>query len=225
MKASQYALIVAGGSGLRMGSKIPKQFLEMRGMPILMRTITAFHNYSAKVEIVVVLPKSHLKLWGSLCKHHNFHVSHLVVPGGENRFQSVKAGLEKIPDGGLVAIHDGVRPVINSALIKTSFTIASNTGSAVPVIPLNESLRKLDNDNSNQQCDRDLYRLVQTPQTFEVKAIKEAYLQAEHQEFTDDAGVWEASGRKVTLFDGYQGNIKITTIQDLVLAEVLLKFI
>jgi 2-C-methyl-D-erythritol 4-phosphate cytidylyltransferase len=220
---AKYAVIVAGGSGQRMGSSIPKQFLEMKGRPILMHTIEAFYNYPEYIKLVLVLPEPYIGKWKSLCKHYNFKVPVTLQPGGNSRFESVKQGLEKISGEGLVAIHDGVRPLVDQQLIERSFKTARMYNSAVAAIPLKNSLRQIVNDGS-KAVDRSQYRQVQTPQTFSLSLLKEAYRITEQANFTDDAGVWEAAGHPVTLYEGSEKNLKITTIQDLVIAEMLLSF-
>ena len=221
---AQYALIVAGGSGTRMGSKIPKQFLEMTGRPVLIHTLEAFHKCSSTIKIILVLPEAHMGLWQEMVERYQFSIPVVLQSGGETRFQSVKKGLEKVKGEGLVAIHDGVRPVIDAKLIQTSFRIAGQHQSAIATVDLKDSLRKIEGSHS-KWLDRTQYQLVQTPQTFDIKMIKEAYQIPEQSTFTDDASVWEAAGHQVTLFKGSHENIKITTFHDLVLAEVLLKFL
>ena len=220
---NKYAIIVAGGSGQRMGSKIPKQFLEIKGRPILIRTLEAFYQYSSNIQLVLVLPKDHMETWKSICERYHFHLPVTLKEGGATRFQSVRNGLEAIKDDqGLVAIHDGVRPLVDSSTINASFEIAEKSGSAIAVIPLKNSIRQVSNNHS-KALDRQNYRLVQTPQTFKVALIKQAYQTQELPTFTDDASVWEAAGFQTTLFEGSEKNLKITTLQDLLFAEVLMK--
>ncbi len=224
MSESRYALIVAGGSGTRMGSKIPKQFLEMKGRPLLMHTIEAFHKHSADTQIVLVLPEAHLSFWEELCERYQFKVPVTLQAGGTTRFQSVQNGLRKVSGPGLVAIHDGVRPVISSKIIEKSFQVAGEYGCAIAAVELKDSIRKIEKSSSRVR-DRSSYKLVQTPQTFDIFKLAKAYEQPEQEGFTDDASVWEAVGHEVTLFEGSYENLKITTFHDLVVAEVLLKFI
>jgi 2-C-methyl-D-erythritol 4-phosphate cytidylyltransferase len=218
---AKYAIIVAGGSGQRMGSKIPKQFLTMRGRPVLMHTIEAFYNFPEKIKLILVLPGDHINTWKGLCEQYQFKIPVTLQTGGPTRFQSVLKGLNLINGGGLVAIHDGVRPLVDRELIERSFQTAQKFNSAVASIPLKNSIREILTDGS-RSVDRHHYRLVQTPQTFKLELIKQAYQNARHDSFTDDASVWETAGHPVTLIDGSEKNLKITTIQDLVVAEMLM---
>jgi 2-C-methyl-D-erythritol 4-phosphate cytidylyltransferase len=216
----EYALIVAGGKGTRIKSKIPKQFLELNGLPILMHTINAFYRYSEKVNVILVLPADDFDTWAQLCKKHNFNKPVLLQIGGDSRFQSVKNGLSKIEDG-LVAIHDGVRPLVSEDIIGASFRLAAVHQSAVAAVRLKESIRITDQDNT-KAVDRSKFRLIQTPQTFQVKLIKDAYQMKEDPSLTDDASVAEHAGHIISLFEGSYENIKITTPEDLIIAEALM---
>ena len=218
----EYAIIVAGGKGTRIKSAIPKQFIELNGKPILLHTVEAFANYSTTLNIVLVLPREDFKTWESICRKFNFRRPILLQEGGSTRFQSVKKGLEKIDGEGLVAIHDGVRPLVSIDLIGASFRMAAEHGSAVAAVQLKESIRITDRDNT-KALDRSHYRLIQTPQTFDLQLIKKAYQTLEDPSLTDDAGVAENAGHKVSLFEGSYANIKITTSEDLIIAEALLK--
>ena len=204
-----------------METEVPKQFLEISGKPILMHTIGAFHNYSSDIETIVVLPSTEFDRWRQLCDKHNFGIKHQLIEGGDTRFQSVKNGLDKIQTEGLVAIHDGVRPFIDSNLIEASYRIATLHGSAVASVGLKESIRQVD-QQATKSVDRSKFRLIQTPQTFEVSLIKNAYLINDSPLLTDDASVAELAGHKISLFEGSYRNIKITTAEDLELAEVLI---
>jgi len=204
-----------------METEVPKQFLEISGKPILMYTIDAFHNYSSDIETIVVLPSTEFDRWRQLCDKHNFEIKHQLIEGGDTRFQSVKNGLDKIQTEGLVAIHDGVRPFIDSNLIEASYRIAALHGSAVASVRLKESIRQVD-QQATKSVDRSKFRLIQTPQTFEVSLIKSAYLINDSPLLTDDASVAELAGHKISLFEGSYRNIKITTAEDLELAEVLI---
>jgi 2-C-methyl-D-erythritol 4-phosphate cytidylyltransferase len=217
----EYAIVVAGGKGTRIKSKLPKQFLDLAGLPVLMHTINAFYRYSENINIILVLPKDDFNIWESLCKKHNFNKSLLLQQGGHSRFQSVKNGLDKINDDGLVAIHDGVRPLISEDIIGASFRLAAVHGSAVAAVRLKESIRITDQDNT-KTVDRSRYRLIQTPQTFQVHMIKQAYQMMEDPSLTDDASVLEQAGHTISLFEGSYENIKITTPEDLIIAEALL---
>jgi len=222
MNSKEYALIVAGGKGTRMESKIPKQFLELNGLPVLMHTILAFYRYSKKITVILVLPEEDIAMWESLCVRHNFTHPLILQKGGETRFQSVRNGLKKIEEDGLVAIHDGVRPMITENIIATSFQLATVHHAAIAAVPLKESIRMVNPDHT-KAVDRSKFRLIQTPQTFEVSLIKEAYEMKEDTSLTDDASVAEKSGNTIFLFEGSYDNIKITTADDLIIAEALMK--
>jgi len=215
-------IIVAGGSGKRMGTETPKQFLLLKSKPILMHTIACFYAFDSAFEIVVVLPKEHISVWQQLCVEHNFNIKHQITEGGSERFYSVKNGLEKINNNGIVAIHDGVRPLVSKETIARCFKKAEETGATIPVMPVVESLRKVDGENS-KSVNRSEYVSVQTPQCFNIELIKSAYQQDFSNTFTDDASVVEKFGHQVSLVNGNIENIKITSPQDLILAEYLLK--
>lgn len=218
----QYALIVAGGSGSRMQSDIPKQFITIGNKPTLLHTLEAFYRYSPEIQIILVLPAEQVAHWKEARKTYHCQVPHAIVEGGNSRFQSVKNGLILVPSEAVVAIHDGVRPFINQETISLGFTTAAESGSAITSVPLKESIRRLSPDG-NKAENRSEFRLIQTPQTFQAQLIKEAYRQPENEHFTDCASVAEAAGHRVTLIDGSYKNIKITTPEDLLLAETLLK--
>ncbi len=220
----EYAIIVAGGSGSRMQSKTPKQFLLLAGRPILMHTIDAFRAYSENITILLVLPQQAIETWNSLCHTFDFNDDVKVIAGGNTRFQSVKNGLGSIPDGdSLVAIHDGVRPLVRPEIISASFRLSQIHGSAVASTRLKESLRQVDKDQT-KSIDRSQYRSIQTPQTFKTELIKAAYDNAkENSGFTDDASVAEKNGVKISLFEGSYENIKITTPEDLLFAETIIQ--
>jgi 2-C-methyl-D-erythritol 4-phosphate cytidylyltransferase len=216
----EYALIVAGGKGTRIKSNVPKQFLEVNGLPVLFHTINAFFNYSSSIQVIIVLPADDMPLWNELVKKHQYNKNVILQTGGETRFQSVKKGLEKISNDGLVAIHDGVRPFVSEAIIGASFRLAAEHKSAVASVRLKESLRVTDQDQT-KAVDRSKYRIIQTPQTFLVSTIKKAYEIKEDDTLTDDASVAERSGLKISLFEGSYRNIKITTEEDLIVAQAL----
>ncbi|MBS1559274.1 MAG: 2-C-methyl-D-erythritol 4-phosphate cytidylyltransferase [Bacteroidetes bacterium] len=222
MEAKEYALIVAGGRGTRINSQLPKQFIELNGKPILLHTVEAFISYSATLTIILVLPETELGIWNSICRQFNFTYPVILQKGGDTRFQSVRNGLATIKNDGLVAIHDGVRPLVNSDLIAASFRLAAVHGSAVASVRLKESLRETDQDTT-RAVDRSRFRIIQTPQTFQVSLLKKAYQQKEDPAFTDDASVVERWGHPISLFEGRYENIKITTPEDLILAEALLR--
>ena len=213
-------IIVAGGQGKRMGAGMPKQFLLLQGLPVLMHTINAFSKHP-EIEIVLVLPKEHIQEWSNLCNHHQFEVEHQITAGGETRFQSVKNGIELAP-AGLIAVHDGVRPFVSPALIESCYNGAENHGVAIPVVKPKESIRRIQG-NSSTVVDRDLFVLVQTPQIFKSEILLDAYQQEENTAFTDDASVLELAGYPIHLVQGDYSNIKITTPADLAIAEVVIK--
>ncbi len=216
----KYAVVVAGGSGTRMQSSLPKQFIEVLGQPILMHTLKAYAFDD--IEIIIVLPDSQIEFWKELCSKYKFEVPHKVVKGGETRFHSVSNGLNAIPENGLVAIHDGVRPLISRNIIKKSYLVAKETGNAIVSVALKDSIREC-TTAQNKMVDRNNYRLIQTPQTFQVKLIKEAFNTEYKSGFTDDASVLEAMGKTINLIDGDYRNIKITTPEDLKVAEAFLQ--
>jgi 2-C-methyl-D-erythritol 4-phosphate cytidylyltransferase len=214
-----YVVIVAGGKGLRMGGEVPKQFLPVRGIPILMRTIMRFHEYSQDLKIILVLPSSQQDYWHSLCEKYDFHIPYTLADGGDTRFASVKNGLAFIPDDtdGVVGVHDGVRPFASVDVITDCYKSASVHGAVIPVVKVVETLRHI----GGNTVPRDDYRLVQTPQTFDIQLLKKAYSQPYRDSFTDDASVVESIGRNVVLIEGNRENIKITTPFDLIVAEAL----
>jgi 2-C-methyl-D-erythritol 4-phosphate cytidylyltransferase len=214
-------IIVAGGQGKRMKSETPKQFLVIAGKPLLMHTIERFHDYSSELKILLVLPESHFEFWKSLCKKYDFSISHKLVKGGKTRFHSVKNGLDEINEECIIAIHDGVRPLVSHSTIASAFALAEEKGNAIPVVGINESMRKVKHKKSTP-VNRDKFRIIQTPQCFNSKLIKEAYSQDYQEEFTDDATVIEALGIKVRLTEGNAENIKITRPVDLKIAEAFL---
>jgi 2-C-methyl-D-erythritol 4-phosphate cytidylyltransferase len=216
------ALIVAGGKGARMNSKVPKQFLLLKGLPVLMHTIRAFYRYNDGMRIILVLPVDQIQAWQDLCVRHQFTVRHEVGMGGETRFHSVKNNLAVIPDHCLVAVHDGVRPLVSQETLERCFMSALQYGNAVPCIEIPETLRYLDGEQSHQ-VDRSKFRLIQTPQVFESSILKEAYRQEYQPDFTDDAGVVESLGFTIKLVEGNPENIKITWHKDLSIATTYLR--
>lgn len=217
----RYAVIVAGGKGLRMGSDIPKQFLPLRGRPVLMHTIDAFRKTYPDIHIILVLPKAQQAYWSELCAQHGYEAELLVADGGDTRFHSVKNGLALIPNDvmGVVGVHDGVRPFVSVESIRRCYEAAEKDRAVVPVIPVVETIRQILPDGSSRTVDRDAYKLVQTPQTFDVQLLKQAYCQPFNPFFTDDASVVEALGCPVALVDGNRENIKLTSPADLKMAE------
>ena len=218
----KFVIIVAGGSGSRMGTEIPKQFLELRGKPVLMHTIQVFHDFDPENRIILVLPEDQQQLWKGLCLKYSFSLLHQVVSGGKTRFHSVQSGLSQIDDEGIVFIHDGVRPLVSLETLGRCLETAQKCGNAIPVLPVTESLRKQEG-NHNISVDRSQYFSVQTPQTFRSKQILEAFQQDFDPAFTDDASVVEKAGFPIFMVDGNRKNIKITTPTDLVIAEAFLR--
>ena len=218
-----YVIVVAGGSGTRMGGTIPKQFLLLNGKPVLMRTIGVFYNSGTRPQIIAVLHPDFHAYWAGLCKTHNFNIPHLLVNGGETRFHSVKNGLDSIQDGAdsLIAIHDAVRPLTSEKIINTSYKYAAEHGNAITAVKSRDSVRLLKHGVSESLTRENIY-LVQTPQTFKSSQIKKAYLQPYSTEFTDDASVAEAAGFTINLTEGSYKNIKITFPEDIAIAELLL---
>ena len=215
-------IIVAGGKGLRMGGELPKQFIPLCGKPILMHTLEKFYGWDASAELIVVLPAEQKSYWQMLCREIGCKVPHCVVDGGETRFHSVRNGLQAVAEGdGLVAVHDGVRPFVSSAVISSCFSIAEAFGAAIPVVPVIESVRETENGVS-RPFDRDRLCIVQTPQVFRADWLREAYRQPYEPRFTDDASLVEAAGHTIRLVDGNRENIKITTPLDLKMAEMLM---
>lgn len=219
---TRHALIVAGGKGSRMLSELPKQFMLLLDIPVLMHTIERFALADESMDIVLVLPEDQIPYWKSLCAQMDFDVPHRIVVGGKERFDSVKSGLEVIEGEGVVAIHDGVRPLISPELIQRCYEQAEANGSALPVVQISQSLRRV-RDGQSEPLDRTGVVAVQTPQCFSLNLIKSAYLQAFKPSFTDDATVYETAGNKIYLVDGEETNIKITTPADLKIAEAILR--
>ncbi len=222
-----YCIIVAGGKGLRMGTELPKQFLPIGGRPVLMHTLEAFERAISGMHLILVLPKDQQDFWRELCRQHAFTLPHTIADGGETRFHSVLNGLNCIPalsqaqeEGAIVGVHDGVRPFVADEVIRRSYEAARLHGAAVPVTPVVETVREL-TDQGSVTCDRSKYRLVQTPQTFQLSLLRRAYEQPYRSTFTDDASVVEALGHPITLVEGNRENIKITTPFDLRIAETL----
>ena len=216
-------LIVAGGRGTRMGGPQPKQFLELAGRPVLMHTLEAFDRWDASARLIVVLPEDQIDTWKRLCEAHVFGRIHRVVAGGETRFHSVQNGLGAVASDGLIAVHDGVRPLVAPSVIAACFAAAADGGAAVPVVPVVESVREVDTDGGSRPVDRARLRVVQTPQVFRADVLRAAYCLPYDPRFTDDASVVEASGVAVRLVPGNRENIKLTTPMDLLLAEQLMR--
>ena len=219
------AIIVAGGSGTRFGAELPKQFLELGGKPILMRSIEAFANSgNCPVDVIVTLPSDQMDLWQRLCDRYGFGVPHRVVPGGETRWHSVKHALDSMGDVNevdIIAVHDGVRPMVTADVICRTIAAARRDGAAIPVVALNDSVRQVVGEASHA-LDRSTLRAVQTPQAFDARLLLDAYSLLYQPTFTDDASVVEQLGHPITLVEGDPHNLKITRPMDLALAEYLL---
>ncbi len=218
----KFALIMAGGSGTRMQNAVPKQFLDLEGKPVLMHTFNTFRQFDSSIEFVLVLPENQIENWERLCLKHSFNVPVKIALGGENRFQSVKNGLELIPSEGIVFIHDGVRPLVSAKTLGNCYETAVEKGNALPVVPVAESVRWIEGEE-NKALDRSKYYLVQTPQTFQSSLIKVAYEQDYSEWFTDDASVLESTGARIFPVEGNRENIKITFPEDLRVAALFLK--
>lgn len=216
-----YALIVAGGSGKRMGGEIPKQYLELAGKPVLMHTLEKFRGFNNSIEIIAVLPENQIRFWADLQKKYSFGIPHTVVKGGKSRFFSVRNGLKFVESHGIVAIHDGVRPFVSIETITRCFETAIKLGNAIPVISSIDALRMI-NETGSSPINRMNVRQVQTPQVFKAELIKKAYEQEYLPEFTDDATVLEKTGVKINLVEGNRENIKITNPEDLLISNALL---
>lgn len=221
-----YAIIVAGGSGSRMKSEIPKQFLPLAGKPILLHTVEKFLQIP-NIQLIIALPKNDIDYWFEITQSNSliqaFKDSITITAGGSTRFQSVRNGLDQIKGEGLVAVHDGVRPLINLEIIQKSYQVAQEFGSAVTSVWVKDSVRDVNENGESLAVDRTKLKLVQTPQTFRLSLIKKAFEVEEQSFFTDCASVLEFSGEKITLIDGAYENIKITTPEDMIVAEAFLK--
>lgn len=216
------AILVAGGKGLRMGGPVAKQYLPIAGKPVLMHTLSVFFKIDPQIQLILVLPETDFGFWKSLCEANQFDIPHKLVAGGNTRFQSVRNGLNALAfNSGLVAIHDGVRPFVKPEVIEKSFEEAEKSGSAIAVIELKDSIRKVSYDGKSTFQERQYFRLVQTPQTFQIEKIKKAFEVTELPQFTDDATVYEHQGWQVALIQGNMENIKITTPEDMEYAEFL----
>ncbi len=219
---SLFVIIVAGGRGMRMGQDVPKQFLPIGNRPVLMHTIDRFLSFDPSLNVVLVLPSDQFAYWNALCRCYHFEKQHLLVEGGETRYQSVKNGLASVADATVVAVHDGVRPFVSNDTIERCFYAAEKHGAAIPVWEVVESIRKIKGKNSAMRP-RTNYRTVQTPQVFRASLLRKAYEMPYCTDFTDDASVVEAAGYDVTLVEGNRENIKITSPFDLVVADAMLK--
>lgn len=215
------AIIVAGGSGSRMQSAIPKQFMDLAGRPVLYHTITAFTEAYPDMEIVLVLPEHHISYANNLLQAFDNVPAITLVKGGETRFHSVKNGLEHVKGDAVVFVHDGVRPLVSSALVRACYEAALSHGSAIPVIEMKDSIREV-NGEQNKAVDRERFRIIQTPQTFLSELILPAFELPYDPLFTDEATVVERLGHPVHLVPGEESNLKITKPLDLVMAKAFL---
>ena len=224
LTSKYYAIIVAGGSGSRMQSVVPKQFLLLAGMPVLMHTLKAFKQSSFSPILILVLPADYHDYWKQLCADHRFDLPHQLVSGGETRFHSVKNGLDLIHEetGAVVAVHDAVRPLTDIEIIDNAYAYAAQNGNAVVAVKSRDSVRQV-KDNQSISLLRDEIYLVQTPQTFQIDLLKKAYLQPFNPAFTDDASVVEKTGVGIKITEGNYRNIKITFPEDIAIAELLVK--
>lgn len=227
----KYIIIVAGGKGLRMGGDLPKQFIPMRGKPVLMHTLEAFHQWDSSAHIILVLPQDHQPYWKMLCQEIGCKVPHEIANGGATRFESVKNGLDCLlserrekaladDESCLVAVHDGVRPFVSPTVISACFEKAAVSGAVIPAMPMIDSLREKD-ETGSRPVDRSRYFAVQTPQVFNLEVLRKAYEQPYSSLFTDDASVVESMGHSIEMVPGDRENIKITTPFDLLIAEAL----
>ncbi|HHP7240406.1 MAG TPA: 2-C-methyl-D-erythritol 4-phosphate cytidylyltransferase [Cyclobacteriaceae bacterium] len=222
---ARHVVIVAGGSGSRMKHHKPKQFIELNGKPILQWTIERFFEFDASINLILVLPAKEIDYWQDLRMAFNNDYNYKTTPGGKSRVESVRNGLALIEDesDGLVAIHDGVRPFTTIEVIKNTFDSAENYGSGVAAVSLKDSIRMISDDNINEAVKRDYFKIVQTPQTFKLPLIKDAYRNLTNTDFTDDASVAEKNGERIMLVEGNYKNIKITTPEDLLIAQAFAK--
>lgn len=220
-----YIVIVAGGKGMRMGADIPKQFIPIGGKPVLMHTLERFFACDGELKIILVLPHEQQAYWRQLCRDCAFNIPHTIVDGGETRFESSRKGLQAIPldATGLVGIHDGVRPFVSEAVIKRCFEAADESKAAIPVLPVTDTLRHVDRHGVGRNVLRSEYRIVQTPQVFDIGLLRKAFEQPYQDSFTDEASVVESLGYTVEMVEGNRENIKLTTPFDLTLAEAMLK--
>ena len=223
MNLERFVVVVAGGSGQRMGTSVPKQFLLLNGRPLIMHTIESFFRAIEEIQILLVLPAAHIPYWKELRSQYEFTLPHLIVEGGESRGESVKNGLDMIKaENGLVAVHDGVRPLVDAELIRRVFSQAEKKGSAIPCVPVSDSLRQFTEEGSKPVCRADMVA-VQTPQCFRLEMLRKAYNQQNFMNFTDDAQLLEAIGERVYLSKGSFENLKVTTAVDLLIAEAIAK--
>ena len=228
MERKKYLIVMAAGSGTRMGAQMPKQFIELEGKAILRKTIEVFLEACPDINVVTVLPEAHISYWRNYCLEHNFVCPQVLVKGGITRFHSVKNALAKVPDGAVVAVHDGVRPLVSTGLVKRMFEACETVESLIPVIPSVDTMKVLEKKGDElvtvpgASVDRSVLYGAQTPQIFHSEILKEAYQQPYDTAFTDDASVVEKNGKNLSYTMGERFNIKITTQDDLVLARAII---
>jgi 2-C-methyl-D-erythritol 4-phosphate cytidylyltransferase len=228
MDRKKYLIVMAAGSGTRMGGEMPKQFIELGGKAVLQMTIEKFMTACPDIKVVTVLPEAHIEYWRNYCLERNFNCPQILVRGGITRFHSVKNALSKIPDGAVVAVHDGVRPLVSVEFIKEMFNNAENQPALIPVLPCVDTIKVLLNKDGElvtaegQTVDRSVLYGAQTPQMFHSEILKNAYQQAFDTAFTDDASVVLKNGKNLSYLIGERFNIKLTTQDDLVLANAIL---
>ncbi|MCB0696116.1 MAG: 2-C-methyl-D-erythritol 4-phosphate cytidylyltransferase [Chitinophagaceae bacterium] len=218
----KYAVIVAGGKGVRMGNALPKQFLPLAGKPVLYYTIKAFADAYEDMKLILVLPADQLSYTQMVLQAFPERIDIAIVTGGLTRFHSVQNGLKEVPADSVVFVHDGVRPMVSPALIKACYEQAVTKGSAIPAIPVSDSMRQVEGDKS-KPVDRQYMRSIQTPQTFLSEMLLPAFEQEYSEAFTDEATVVESYGKQVYLINGERSNIKLTTPEDMLYAELMLK--
>jgi 2-C-methyl-D-erythritol 4-phosphate cytidylyltransferase len=218
----KYAVIVAGGSGQRMGTETPKQFLLLKGKPVLQYTLNTFLHTFNDLEVILVLPQQHIEKGNEIIKHMNVEERVQIVAGGETRFHSVKNGLQNITEPSVIFVHDGVRCLVSKQLIVNCYRVAIEKGSAIPTVSPADSLRVVEG-SSHHVIDRDKVRIIQTPQTFSSHILLPAFEQEYRTLFTDEATVVEAAGSEVYLIEGEHANLKITRPIDLYIAEKILE--
>ena len=228
MERKKFVIIMAAGSGTRMGADMPKQFLELEGKAILQKTIEVFLQACPDILVITVLPQDHMAYWREYCLRRNFICPQVLVSGGITRFHSVRNALDKVPDGAVVAVHDGVRPLLSTELVRDIFTAAEQESAVIPVVPCVDTMKVLESKDGRleavpgAQADRSVLYGAQTPQVFHSEVIKEAYSMAYDTSFTDDASVLEKYGKSLSYIIGERLNIKITTQDDLILARAIL---
>lgn len=218
----QYVIITAGGSGKRMKTEFPKQFIPVAGKPLLLHTMEVFRSYNPRMQIILVLPEEHIALWKDLCIEFDIQIEHQIVRGGEHRFHSVQNGISHVPPHCLVLIHDGVRPLVHHDTLDRVIGTALEKGNAVPCVTPAQSVRQIDGQGLSRPVNRDNLRMIQTPQAFFSDLIKQAYNQEFSPEFTDDATVLESIGETIHLVQGNYSNIKVTHPGDLKIVEAML---